>query len=266
MESGEQDADPHREPRDALSAQFDAAEALLKEIQAETAAVRLAVEEQKEQVDKATKDVQAVVKEMRDGETKTRILSLLNGGSFKGFPSTSIVPQLVAWTNQPFQDVTVNGVRPHAHSETAVAVTLPVEQVGAGVLPTGLVSGRIVDFVGDTTQQGPPGTLMIQNGTVTYSFIAPLATGLHLTGASISSSNPYLGKSPAAAGNQAPSTSGEAWDWSHSSWVDIGYKDNGTTDLPDSVVNPTSGEIRLRVTTNNGSCLAGGITLTGTVQ
>ncbi|KZP31268.1 hypothetical protein FIBSPDRAFT_724700 [Athelia psychrophila] len=58
--------------RDALTAQFDVAEALLKEIQAETAAVKSAVEEQKERVDKATEDVQAVVKEMRDGETKTR--------------------------------------------------------------------------------------------------------------------------------------------------------------------------------------------------
>jgi hypothetical protein len=202
----------------------------------------------------------------REGETRTRILTLLSGGSFKGIPSTSIVPQLVAWTNQPFQDLTVNGVHPRAHGETAVAVTLPVEEFGAGVLPTGLVSGQIVDFVGDTTQQGPPGALLIQTGTVTYSFIAPLATGLHLTSASISASNPYFGKNPAATGNQAPTTTGEAWDWSHSTWVDIGYQDNATTNLPDSVVNPISGEIRLRVTVNNGSFLAAGITLTGTVQ
>jgi peroxin-14 len=44
----------------------------LKEIQAETAAVRLAVEEQNEKVDKTTQDVEAVVKEMREGEAKTR--------------------------------------------------------------------------------------------------------------------------------------------------------------------------------------------------
>lgn len=55
-----------------MSAQFDAAEALLKEIQAETAAVRAAVEEQKEKVDKTTQDVDAVVKEMREGEIQTR--------------------------------------------------------------------------------------------------------------------------------------------------------------------------------------------------
>jgi peroxin-14 len=65
-------ATAYEEDRDALTAQFDAAEALLKEIQAETAAVRSAVEEQKEKVDTMTKDVAAVVKEMRDGETKTR--------------------------------------------------------------------------------------------------------------------------------------------------------------------------------------------------
>ncbi|OBZ79161.1 Peroxisomal membrane protein PER10 [Grifola frondosa] len=58
--------------RDAMTAQFDAAEALLKEIQAETAAVRTAVEEQNEKVVKATQEVEAVVKEMREGEAKTR--------------------------------------------------------------------------------------------------------------------------------------------------------------------------------------------------
>ncbi|KAI0067728.1 hypothetical protein BV25DRAFT_1834756 [Artomyces pyxidatus] len=58
--------------RDAMTAQFDAAEALLKEIQAETAAVKAAVEVQQEKVEKATTDVEAAVQQMREGETKTR--------------------------------------------------------------------------------------------------------------------------------------------------------------------------------------------------
>ena len=55
-----------------MSAQFDAAEALLKEIQAETNAVRLAVEEQKEKVEKTTQEVEAIVSEMRENEEKAR--------------------------------------------------------------------------------------------------------------------------------------------------------------------------------------------------
>ena len=58
--------------RDALTAQFDAAEALLKEIQQETTAVRIAVEEQKSKVDAVTEGVAAVVKDMREGEVRTR--------------------------------------------------------------------------------------------------------------------------------------------------------------------------------------------------
>ena len=58
--------------KDALTAQFDAAEALLKEIQAETTAVKVAVEEQKSHVEKVTQDVEAAVKEMRESEIKTR--------------------------------------------------------------------------------------------------------------------------------------------------------------------------------------------------
>ncbi len=55
-----------------MTAQFDAAEALLKEIQAETAAVRVAVEEQNAKVAKVTEEVENVVKDMREGEAHTR--------------------------------------------------------------------------------------------------------------------------------------------------------------------------------------------------
>ncbi|KAH7883657.1 hypothetical protein F5I97DRAFT_1938352 [Phlebopus sp. FC_14] len=65
-------ATAYEQDRDTLTAQFDAAETLLKEIQTEAAAVRAAVEEQKEKVDKATRDVESVVTEMREGEAKTR--------------------------------------------------------------------------------------------------------------------------------------------------------------------------------------------------
>ncbi|KAJ7786400.1 hypothetical protein B0H16DRAFT_1657710 [Mycena metata] len=62
----------YEDDRDALTAQFDAAEALLKEIQAESAAVRVAVEAQKEQIDQTTKNVDRMVQEVQDGEAKTR--------------------------------------------------------------------------------------------------------------------------------------------------------------------------------------------------
>lgn len=58
--------------KDALTAQFDAAEDLLKEIQAETAAVKAVVEEQRSHVERVTQDVEAAVKEMRESEVKTR--------------------------------------------------------------------------------------------------------------------------------------------------------------------------------------------------
>ena len=44
----------------------------MKEIQEETAAVRKAVDEQKLAVEQTTQDIGACVKEMREGETRTR--------------------------------------------------------------------------------------------------------------------------------------------------------------------------------------------------
>ena len=58
--------------KESLTAQFDAAEALLKDIQAETNAVRAATEDQKAKVEKATAEVEAAVKKMREGEDQTR--------------------------------------------------------------------------------------------------------------------------------------------------------------------------------------------------
>ncbi|KZT05941.1 uncharacterized protein LAESUDRAFT_654987 [Laetiporus sulphureus 93-53] len=72
---------PHLQPpsstayesdKDSLTAQFDAAEALLKEIQTESAAIRVAVEQQNERIEKATQDVEDMAKEVREGESKTR--------------------------------------------------------------------------------------------------------------------------------------------------------------------------------------------------
>ncbi|CAK5280554.1 unnamed protein product [Mycena citricolor] len=62
----------YEEDRDALTAQFDAAEALLKELQAESAAVRSSVEAQKQQIDETTKNVNGMVQEVRNNEAKTR--------------------------------------------------------------------------------------------------------------------------------------------------------------------------------------------------
>ncbi|KLO20205.1 hypothetical protein SCHPADRAFT_992296 [Schizopora paradoxa] len=62
----------YEEDRDALAAQFDVAEALLKEIQEETREVKESVEAQKVKVDQAAEDVEAAVKDMREGEIRTR--------------------------------------------------------------------------------------------------------------------------------------------------------------------------------------------------
>jgi len=204
----------------------------------------------------------------REDYAKTQILGVLaTGASFKGI-SLASTPLLVAWTHQTFQDITVNGTHPRSTAESAVALSLPLDQIGTGSLPAGVVSGRIVDVVGDTQGQGPAGMLLMQSGSVTYEFSPSLAAGTQLTGASLTTSNPFGGKFIPAPGGGTPSAStvqGQVWNWSRSAWSDIAYQDNGTTTLPDSAVNPDSGLVRLRLSTT-GAFLAGTITLSGTVQ
>jgi hypothetical protein len=205
----------------------------------------------------------------RDNFAKTQILSLLpTGAGFKGMGSGSAAPMLVAWTHQSFQDLSVNGTQPRSTALGAVVLSLAVDQIGTGTLPAGVVSGRIVDVVGDSQGQGPPGMLVLQNGSVTYEFAPALKGGAHLTSVSINAQNPYGPKfgPPGSSTQTGPSVTGQVWDWSRASWTDVAYLDNGTTALPDSAVDRSSGLIRLRVSTTNGGLLAGSISLTGTVQ
>lgn len=202
----------------------------------------------------------------RDQFAKTQILSLLPTGiGFKGITSATS-PLLVAWTHDAVQSVTVNGAHPRSTAMSAVALSLAVDQIGAGPLPGGVVVGRIVDVVGDSSGNGPPGMLMLQNGSVTYEFAPALTAGVHLTGASVSAVNPYGPKFGGPPGGTSRSVTGQVWDWSHGAWVDLAYQDNGTTAIPDNAIDPSSGTIRLRVSTSNSGFLAGTITLSGTVQ
>lgn len=205
----------------------------------------------------------------READAKTQILALLpTGGSFKGVASPT-TPLLVAWTHQSFQGLTVSGSHPRTTTYSAVALSLPVDQIGAGTLPVGVVNGRIVDLTG-TTQQGPPGALLMQSGSVTYEFQPHLAAGLHLLSPAVSSQNPYGAKfvpvPPGTTGGASSTIQSQYWDWSNSSWTDIAYQDNGTTALPDSAVDPATGTVRLKVNTPNGGMLAGDVSLAGVVQ
>ena len=178
----------------------------------------------------------------REDYAKTQILSVLpTGGSFKGISFAS-TPLLVAWTHEPFQSLSVNGSHPRSTAESAVALSLPLDQIGTGSLPAGVVSGRIVDVVGDAQGQGPPGMLLMQSGSVTYELSPSLAAGSHLTSVSLTASNPYGGKFMPAPGGGTGSTAavqGQVWDWSRSAWTDVAYQENGTTSLPDSAVRST---------------------------
>lgn len=102
----------------------------------------------------------------------------------------------------------------------------------------------------------------------TFEFTPPLATGAHLTAPSITSQNPYSAKfvGPPGSTTTVQGVTGQVWNWETSSWSDINYQDNGTTALPATAVDPETGTIRIRVTSNNGGFLAGSLTLSGTVQ
>jgi hypothetical protein len=133
-----------------------------------------------------------------------------------------------------------------------------------------LIPARLIDFAGEG--QPGPGSIFLQNGTATYEFSAPLAAGIHLTGAALSSSNAYMGKPIGVSGASSGQTlREEVWDWGSSAWRAINLQDNGTTSLPAEAVNPATGTVRVRLTANipntaGPGFLLGNLSLTGTLQ
>jgi hypothetical protein len=199
----------------------------------------------------------------RRNETRTAILSTLSVNNYAGLP-TSATPLVVLWTDQPFQQVSVNGGHPRTYMNSAVVLTLPVGQVGSGALPAGVIGGRLIDIDATLNQGGPPGLLIAESGSLTYSFLPSLAPGTHLTKVSITSNNIYGPKF--ANGTGGPVTvKGYVWDWTNQAWVSISYADNALTQVPDSAVNPTTGEVRFKESAD-GQFTAGQLTIQGTVK
>jgi hypothetical protein len=203
----------------------------------------------------------------RVAEVKASILSLLPVNGFKGF-SSSTLPTIVAWSDQPFQTLTINGSHPRSYAETGIVINAPVEQVGAGSLPAGVVAGRLVDLNGSVQSQGgPPGVMVLQSGSATYDFAPALAPGLHLTHVTISNTNPFgsFGAVPPGANTGTAAVKGQVWDWSQSSWVDVSYQSNTSITVPDTAVNPSTGEVRVKLS-SDGQFSSGWLSLVGDVK
>jgi hypothetical protein len=108
----------------------------------------------------------------------------------------------------------------------------------------------------------------MQNGTVTYAFRPTLAPGKHLASASLDSTNQMqnAGKPvPPGSSGSAPTLQAEVWDWAKSAWVSMDYKANGPSTLPPTALDPSSSEVRLRLTISGGQTYLGSLSLTGTV-
>jgi hypothetical protein len=200
----------------------------------------------------------------RQNETRSSILGALsNTGNF-GSVVPSATPIVVLWTDRPFQQVSVNGATPRTYVNSAVAVNMPLAQLVAGTIPSGVVNGRLVDIEADLTPAGPPGLIVATSGSVVYSFQPSLASGARLSGVSVTSSNPY-GAKFATGPNGSGVVKGQAWNWATSTWIDVSYADGGTTAIPDTAVNPATGEVRLKIG-SDGQFSSGYLSITGTVK
>jgi peroxin-14 len=65
-------ASAYEQDRDALAAQFDAAEALLKDIQTETSLIKDSVQLQKDKIDQTVNQVDSAVNDLRQADARAR--------------------------------------------------------------------------------------------------------------------------------------------------------------------------------------------------
>ena len=203
----------------------------------------------------------------RQSDTKSAVLSMLPINGIKGI-SESATPTIVLWSDAPVEDITVDGAHPRSNAMTGVVLMVPVDQIAAGTVPPGIVAGRLIDIDGQVQQNGgPPGMVVMNSGAVTYDFSPSLSANAHLDNVTIVTSNPFGGKGaiPPGGNGVTGSVKGQAWNWVQSSWMDLSYQDNGSTTVPAAAVNSTTGEVRLKLS-SDGAYMSGWLSLGGTVQ
>ena len=87
---------------------------------------------------------------------------------------------------------------------------------------------------------------------------------MHLTGVSVTNTNPFGTKGIIGPTGTSSPVKAQAWDWSRSAWVDLSYQETGATVIPDSAVNPVTGEVLLKLS-SEGQFATGWLSLAGTV-
>ena len=200
----------------------------------------------------------------RLNETRSAIVSTLTSANFGGAAVTA-APIVVLWTTQPLEDVTVNGAQPRQYIEDAVVLNVPTVEFGAGTIPAGIINARLVDIDAALTPAGPPGMLTTNSGSVTYSFNPGLAAGTRLRSVGVTSSNPYGGKFGPNGASTPGVIKGQVWNWTEFQWTDVNYADGGTTAIPQDAVNPSTGEVRLKLS-SDGSFTTSFLSMTGTIS
>src|SRR5260370_23715365 len=111
----------------------------------------------------------------RQNIVKSSILSLVAGGGFNGISST-IAPMVVAWTQQPYEQITVAGAHPRSTAESAVVIPLAIRAIGAGALPAGPEGSPFPDLE-RTNQNGPPRAEVLASGKAAFEFHPPPLPG-----------------------------------------------------------------------------------------
>jgi len=200
----------------------------------------------------------------REYETRTSILSTLMMNSVTGMTGPT-APTVVLWTKQPLQDVTINGGHPRTYAESAVVMTLSTGLIASGSLPRSVVQGRVVDIDADVSQGGQQGLMVAQGGSISFSFLPALAPGRHLTRVTIDSVNPFGPKGIIGPNGAVVVPRAQVWDWSRSAWVDIDYQDNASSPVPDAAIQPSTGEVRLKLS-SDGQFSSSSLSITGKVQ
>ena len=161
--------------------------------------------------------------------------------------------------------MTINGGHPRTYAESAVVMTLSTGLIASGSLPRSVVQGRVVDIDADVSQGGQQGLMVAQGGSISFSFLPALAPGRHLTRVTIDSVNPFGPKGIIGPNGAVVVPRAQVWDWSRSAWVDIDYQDNASSPVPDAAIQPSTGEVRLKLS-SDGQFSSSSLSITGKVQ
>jgi hypothetical protein len=141
-----------------------------------------------------------------------------------GSPAT-----LIGWAENSqglTNNATINDINPAGLHETLVQTPLSINLTGSLNLPPNFIAGQLIDVASNTAQIRFPGVYTISTGSMTFEYVVPESSDMHVNALTIAEPPDLNIIAQAGSGSNANSSPFRLYNWHTNSWDTISLNQN----------------------------------------